>query len=396
MISLIRTFLPIVGLALFFFASPTLHMYGAHEKKHSQKRVIQNLREKKRNRYASNSEARAIPFSYLMGIAPEGTNPRRFDIPQKDLELLAQFENAYNQATPLLFPQNKKEEKLVKESYAKAKKPRIPHTIHFIWLGPKTFPTESIKNVQSWAKKHPDWTIYFWTDSPTRPLPIPTMKRRLVAEYSFGDLEKYIPQTNNWGEKSDLMRYIILYNEGGIYVDHDCLCYKSFKNLAQFFHFVTCFERPHYHQSVDTFVLPSNGLIAARPKHPILKSCIERICKVWDTIESKYSEDITSEASTKRVLERTYDSFVFATLKEWSYTSKRKDLVLPSTFFYSQKIFNKKILSELKRKGLIFSTHTYAGSWKPPKEKPSATVNQEMPENNSMTISNSPPGKESI
>ena len=62
----------------------------------------------------------------------------------------------------------------------------IPRKIHFIWLGPKAFPEASVRNVISWKKLHPNWEIFFWTDSPDRPIPVPGMKRRLVSEFDFG------------------------------------------------------------------------------------------------------------------------------------------------------------------------------------------------------------------
>src|ERR1700722_6329965 len=61
---------------------------------------------------------------------------------------------------------------------------RIPSIVHFIWIGPKPFPRESVENVRTWMGKHPDWTFYFWTDR-ERPTPYPGMKIRFIKDLQF-------------------------------------------------------------------------------------------------------------------------------------------------------------------------------------------------------------------
>ena len=58
----------------------------------------------------------------------------------------------------------------------------VPKIIHFIWIGPRAFPKNSIDNLKSWKQYHPHWKFYFWTDSKDRPLPMSGMERRLIQE----------------------------------------------------------------------------------------------------------------------------------------------------------------------------------------------------------------------
>src|SRR5689334_6330625 len=36
---------------------------------------------------------------------------------------------------------------------------RVPKIIHFVWIGPRPFPRESVENVRTWMAKHPNWTF---------------------------------------------------------------------------------------------------------------------------------------------------------------------------------------------------------------------------------------------
>ncbi|MBI3211434.1 MAG: hypothetical protein HYZ47_01955, partial [Simkania negevensis] len=107
---------------------------------------------------------------------------------------------------------------------------KIPAEVHLIWLGPRSFPKESVKHIRSWMSYHPDWTFHFWTDR-ERPPPCNGMQVHYVKDFPFQFLKKYYELSNNWGEKSDILRYEILYQEGGVYIDHDASCIRSFYPL---------------------------------------------------------------------------------------------------------------------------------------------------------------------
>ena len=79
----------------------------------------------------------------------------------------------------------------------------IPHQMHLIWIGPRLFPEESIENVRSFRKYHPDWIMNFWTDSPDRQPPIPGMVQRLVTNDYFLPIFDLYTRSTNYGEKSD-------------------------------------------------------------------------------------------------------------------------------------------------------------------------------------------------
>jgi mannosyltransferase OCH1-like enzyme len=92
--------------------------------------------------------------------------------------------------------------------------PRIPMVFHFIWLGPKPIPTQYIT---TWMTFHPKWQIIIWTDNN---LP------RLINQSLFEKSKVY-------AQKADILRYELLWNCGGIYVDIDFECLRNIESLIQ-------------------------------------------------------------------------------------------------------------------------------------------------------------------
>ncbi len=225
---------------------------------------------------------------------------------------------------------------------------RIPQSVHFIWLGPNPFPLKSIENVRSWMGKNPDWTFYFWTDRP-RPLPVPGMIERRVQEFSFLKLGECFAKTSNMGERSDVLRYEILYKEGGVYVDHDVVCFQSFDVLNHTYDFYCGIDMP-YTSNLPSCIFTTNNLIGVRPHHPILLRCMHKLADQWDEIEKQYpGED--RDSTVNRVHHRTFWLFGEA-VKEMHNLGDQRDIVFPAYYFDAPK-------DELA----LFARHQYAGVW---------------------------------
>lgn len=224
----------------------------------------------------------------------------------------------------------------------------VPKVIHFIWIGPKPFPRESIENVRSWVAKHPDWKIKFWTDR-DRPLPHKQMELARVQDLKFLHLHDCYLKSDNYAEKSDLLRYEILYQEGGIYIDHDVKCFQSFEPLCRAYDFYCGMEMP-YQTSLSTTVLPTNNLIGSRPGHPILKSSMEWLEREWDRIEQEYPGK-DRDSVINRVSHRTF-LVLGETFKMLANKEGNRDIALPTYYFNAP-----------EDKYAIFSRHLYKGTW---------------------------------
>jgi hypothetical protein len=270
-------------------------------------------------------------FETLMG--------RNFDAWQhvqtpEDFENLSFFKAVYDKNIPYL--------------HMKSSMLHVPKIIHFIWIGPKAFPRESVENIRSWIAKHPDWTIKFWTDR-ERPLPHKQMQLARVQDLQFIKLYDCYKKSDNYAEKSDLLRYEILYQEGGIYVDHDVKCFQSFESLNKAYDFYCGMELP-YKTSLSSCMLPTNNVIGSRPGHDILKRSMDWLTDNWDRIENEYPGK-DRDSVINRVSHRTF-LVLGETFKQLANRDGNRDIALPTFYFNSP-----------DEKLSIFSRHLYQGTW---------------------------------
>ena len=99
----------------------------------------------------------------------------------------------------------------------------IPKIIHQIWIGPKKRPDIWINTFKNdYINNNPDWNYKLWDDTNISELfnEFPTMLKIYNIEPTYNG-------------KSDLLRYLILYAYGGIYVDADMVWInnKSFNDI---------------------------------------------------------------------------------------------------------------------------------------------------------------------
>lgn len=225
---------------------------------------------------------------------------------------------------------------------------RIPKVLHVIWIGPKPFPRDSVENVRSWIAKHPDWAIKFWTDR-ERPLPHKQMQLCFIKDLQFIKLFDCYKKSDNWAEKSDLLRLEILYQQGGIYFDHDVKCFKSFEPLNKAFDFYLGMELP-YKTSLSSSVLPTNNILGSRPGHEILMRSMDWLVDNWDRIENDYPGK-DRDSVINRVSHRTF-LVLGEVFKVLANKDGNRDIALPTYYFNAP-----------EDKKAIFARHLYQGTW---------------------------------
>lgn len=209
---------------------------------------------------------------------------------------------------------------------------RIPKIIHQIWLGGE-FPEKFHKISQVWKDLHADWQYILWTDKNIQ---------KLFPLYN----QKFFDESVNLGEKSDILRYEIVYRFGGLYVDIDFECIKPFDTLSYFYDFYAGIE------PLDASpLIVGNAFFASSANHAILKYCIETIK------DFRHEKEITGRTgpwhltrSIMRICKKLHqDSVIF----------------LPSSFLYPLKYldrnnFNKDLIVKKETLGI----HYWSGSWK--------------------------------
>lgn len=142
----------------------------------------------------------------------------------------------------------------------------IPKRIHFIWLGSALKPTHW-EMVNTWVSMHSDtWTVNVWTDDNV------SFLRPHVLEAFNG--------ASDFGAKSDILRYEILYRMGGVYADVDYECIHSLDDVC---------ERASFFAGLSntTALEVNNGVIGSCPGHPILASLLNNIMRAHKEEEVK-------------------------------------------------------------------------------------------------------------
>lgn len=135
----------------------------------------------------------------------------------------------------------------------------IPRIIHFIWVGKYYIPTHYIKYINSWKNYNIKWKIRFWTNYD-------------IIFYNFININK-INDSCKYAQKADIMRYEIIHNFGGLYIDSDFECYKNIDSLFNNYDFIVCngdFD------CINNYVL-SNGLFASTKNNLITTELVNNI-----------------------------------------------------------------------------------------------------------------------
>lgn len=151
----------------------------------------------------------------------------------------------------------------------------IPKIIHQIWLGPNKRPDIWMNSWKiDYIKKYPEWTYKLWTEKEIDEL-------NLVNKKQY-DSEQF------YNGKSDIVRYEILNQFGGLFIDADSLwihhslndILEKSKDVGMF-----CAEEPKNKWSI------ANGVIGFTKEHPILKLMINHISNNYFQLKKKYKKE---------------------------------------------------------------------------------------------------------
>jgi hypothetical protein len=150
-----------------------------------------------------------------------------------------------------------------------AKDVKIPHIIHQTWKN-YNIPYKFQDFVRSWAKKHPGWQYWFWTDHDADMF----VRKRFPEHHRlFTNYRKPIL-------KADAIRYFILYEFGGVYADLDM---EVLRNIDVFTrkHYCIIASEPFIHAAFygteGMEYIACNALMAAAPRHAFFKLIIDNL-----------------------------------------------------------------------------------------------------------------------
>jgi hypothetical protein len=133
----------------------------------------------------------------------------------------------------------------------------IPKIIHQIWIGPNPAPT---KFMNTWKDKNPDFEYIRWNEEE-----IKKKQHIFSCKNRVNEIEEICGQ-------ADIIRWEILYEYGGIYIDADSICIEPIDDILMN---TICFSG--WEQEQIRSGLIAIGTMGFPPKHPLLKQMIEWI-----------------------------------------------------------------------------------------------------------------------
>lgn len=218
----------------------------------------------------------------------------------------------------------------------------IPKTFHTIWLdfgkGEEVFP-KYVENMEKLKALHPDWEFKLWKKDDILTL----IKNEFpYFKETFINYDRAI-------KMHDSARILILYSQGGVYLDQDFIPLRNINPIMKFYNFVIGNEEK------DDFT-PVNGFIGSIAGHGLLKMMIEEMAK--------------PETASKFVLEATGPGMVKKTMLEYAKNHDLKYIkVYSNKFFYPVSYKNKKILKNNSISNLMnkfphcYLLQEYDASW---------------------------------
>lgn len=133
----------------------------------------------------------------------------------------------------------------------------IPKIIHQLWIGTKPPPT---KFMDSWKNKNPDFEYIRWNEEEIS-------KRNLKIECT-----ERINEMEEINGKADIIRWEILYEYGGVFLDADSICIEKVDDILLS---CKCFAGWEHEQLRPGLI--ATGTMGFPPKHPLVKEAIEWI-----------------------------------------------------------------------------------------------------------------------
>eukprot|EP01116_Phalansterium_solitarium_P004837 TRINITY_DN15_c5_g1_i1.p1 TRINITY_DN15_c5_g1~~TRINITY_DN15_c5_g1_i1.p1 ORF type:complete len:307 (+),score=102.88 TRINITY_DN15_c5_g1_i1:483-1403(+) len=168
-------------------------------------------------------------------------------VPPPDFSLKQGVSGAYMIATspPGVYP----------EGWQAPESNRIPRIIHQIWMGNKSIVPREASFMEKIRRMHPAWAYWLWTD-------------RDLTPDNFINYELLTTKGTST-QRSDLMRYEIVYKHGGVYLDTD---FEIFRPLDPILESPEAFVVCNEDVTVQKYI--SMGFFAAAVGNANMERCV--------------------------------------------------------------------------------------------------------------------------
>lgn len=171
----------------------------------------------------------------------------------------------------------------------------IPKILHFVWVGDESKRPDNC--IDTWREKNPDYEIRIWGNE--------------TLESHGWRNARHMQDMLACGELcgvADLMRYEILYNEGGITLDADSVCLSPLEDWLL---------KPdvfaHWEQEIMRPGLINVSVMGAVAQNPFIGECILRL-GAKETVVDKRAWETTGPRHITEVFRDTgYDLTIYPT-----------------------------------------------------------------------------------
>ena len=228
----------------------------------------------------------------------------------------------------------------------------IPKIIHQIWEGRTEYLGDIYESLsETWKKFNPDWEYEFWDEC---------RMDNFIYDYFPEMIDIYFRYPYGI-QRWHVIRYLILYKIGGLYVDFDYECLESFnKYIPDESKCYFAMEPKQHRYSFGKSICFNNALMITPPNHPFFNAIIAHL----QSISVSYTGDKYQEVLN------TTGLLMLTSLYE-KYTDKGsidvfpEELVSPFSKKEIQDYVHGKADEELLEKKIqkSIAIHYFAGSW---------------------------------
>jgi mannosyltransferase OCH1-like enzyme len=239
-------------------------------------------------------------------------------------------------------------DKLLSLSLKTGDRLKIPRIIHQIYEDPAGSPETLLYMADTWKKHHPGWTYRFWNKQATENFLTTHFPDFIACYRSFPfDVQRW-----------DAIRYLILYQMGGLYVDFDYECIRPLDALLLD---TTCCMGMEPSVNANLYNksrIIGNALMASIPGHNYFKAIIREMKDYQGTY--KGDADRIMETTGPFMVTRVYEKYK----RKKEVTLLSADLVAPLTVRETRLIVRGRAPEEIVEKAeKAFAVHYFGGSW---------------------------------
>lgn len=199
----------------------------------------------------------------------------------------------------------------------------IPKILHIIWVGDESKRPDNC--IATWVKHNPDWKVQIWGNEDLQTTE--WVNARHMREMFTRELNGV----------ADLMKWEILYYQGGFVVDADSICQRPLEDWLLEGEAFACWEN-----EIDRPKLIAAGYVASVPENPFFGQIIQDI-----NAEDSVIDDMAWKTVGPLRLTTAYYKYRYGNLTIW-----------PSHFFIPQHFAGQ----SYEGGGRVFATQEWAST----------------------------------